>query len=126
MVTYRYSAISDKGAVLITDGPVKYCQATPNGPLCDWAVENGREILRRTRKPKRGVWIVTKTYSSNHSCLTVLSRNGAGVTVGIDVSALRNYADVRASSAFWKTHSGELWNTDHDVSGGSSPMCSKY
>ena len=115
-ITYKYTATSDKAALLVTEGPVKYLQATPNGPLCDWVVDNGKEILRRTRKPKRGVWIVTKTYSANHRCLTVLSSKGMGVTVGIDVTALKS-AEVRASSSFWREHSGSLWNTDHDVSG---------
>lgn len=65
---------------------------------------------------QRGVWIVTKTYSANSRCLTVLSTKGTAVTVGIDVTALKNSAEVRASSGFWREHSGELWNTEHDVS----------
>lgn len=114
---YKYSATSNKGALLVTKGPVKYRQATPNGPLCDWVVENGKEILRRNRKPKRGVWIVTKTYSVNDRRLTVLSTKGSAVTLGIDVTALKSCAEVRASSSFWQEHAGELWNTEHDVSG---------
>lgn len=120
-IFYRYSATSDKGALLLTQGPVIYRQATPNGPLCDWVVENGNKILQKARKPKRGVWIVTKTYSANHRCLNVLYSEGTAVTVGIDVTALNNSGVVQASASFWREHSGELWNTDHDVSG--DPFC---
>ena len=114
-LSYGYRAKSDKGALLVTDGPVTYRQATPNGPLCDWIVENGKEILRRTREPKRGVWIVTKTFSANHRRLTVLSTKGTAVAVGIDVQAA-NAGQARASSSWWREQLTELWNTDHDVS----------
>lgn len=115
-IGFEYSAGSDKAAVLITKRPVVYSQATPNGPLCDWVVENGREIFRHVRKPKRGVWIVTKTYSSKKRRLAVLSSKGTAVKVGIDVTAFRNGAGVHATTAFWNTDYGALWNTNHDVS----------
>lgn len=94
-----------------------YRQVTPNEPLLDWVVENRKEILKVARKPKRGVWIITKTYSANDRCLSVLHGKRTAVTVEIDVTALNNTGQIQASSSFWREHSGELWNTDHDVSG---------
>jgi hypothetical protein len=125
-LSYGYKALSDKAALLVTDGPITYRQADDNGPLCNWVTENGKEILRRTRKPKRGVWIVTKTWSANHRRLTVLSNKGTAVTVGIDVQA-HNAGQARASASWWREHSDELWNTDHDVSTfGVGSICKSF
>lgn len=119
-LTYGYQSSVERGAILLTRGQVTYRQADPNWPLCDWIVENGKEILRRTRKPKRGVWVVTKTYSATERKLTVLSGEGSGVTVGIDANALNNTQRLQASTNWWRAQSDELWNSDQDVSDLSS------
>lgn len=105
------------GAILVTDGNITCHQADPTPVFEEWMEKNLTKILngdhgRLVRK--RGVWIVTRTYTAEKRALAVMQTTNDSREFGADVTVL-DIARVGASTAWlretvnkpgWESHPG--------------------
>ncbi|KAM7221336.1 hypothetical protein V8F06_003304 [Rhypophila decipiens] len=79
--------------------------AQPIDVLEDWVKANLGSIMKtphaRTVK-KKGLWIVTKTFTSKKRAVAVMQSSGQSVALGVDAS-IPNLAKVGPSMKWWET-----------------------
>ncbi|KAK3374776.1 hypothetical protein B0H63DRAFT_452613 [Podospora didyma] len=92
------------GAVLVTDGTVSYHQADPVGSFEEWMETNLKSILAGKHGSlvrKRGVWIVTRTYTAKRRAVAVMQTRDQSLTFNVDVE-VPHIARVGPSAEWWR------------------------
>ena len=117
-ITAGYSVSIGKGAVLVTSGFVKHTQTPPDSivKMYKWMRLNGNLALEQyPDAKKKGLWMVTKTYSVKSRALALLLQKESIVTLGI--KALEDQVGKVEASAEWMAGQQEgTWNWHNDVS----------
>ncbi|KAH8653730.1 hypothetical protein BX600DRAFT_471553 [Xylariales sp. PMI_506] len=94
---------SQSGAVLVTDGSISWHQAGPPGAFEEWMDANLPAILgggHGSLVRKRGVWIVTQTYTATRRAVAVMQERGSSVLFDVDVE-VPNVARVGPRAEWW-------------------------
>ncbi|KAK5208647.1 hypothetical protein LTR47_004175 [Exophiala xenobiotica] len=106
------------GAIMVTKGNVVHHQATPAHLLYKWLVKNGRAVLNNTPNLKRGIWLVTKTYTADSRAVALLTGDERTVTLNVNAQAL-GQGDIQATTEWWSSEKSEAWNVqDMTAEGG--------
>ncbi|KAK4211089.1 hypothetical protein QBC37DRAFT_402768 [Rhypophila decipiens] len=91
--------------VVISTRMGSYHDAQPIDVLEDWVKANLGSIMKtphaRTVK-KKGLWIVTKTFTSKKRAVAVMQSSGQSVALGVDAS-IPNIVKVGPSMKWWET-----------------------
>jgi hypothetical protein len=103
------------GAIMVTKGNVVHHQATPAHLLYNWLVKNGRAVLNNTPNLKRGIWLVTKTYTADSRAVALLTGDERTVTLNVNAQAL-GHGDIQATTEWWSSQKSEAWNVQDMVS----------
>ncbi len=94
---------------MVTAGNVIHHQSTPAHLLYDWLVKNGRAVLNKHPRITRGIWLVTKTYSTDTRAVALLTGNETTVTLNVNAQAL-GQGNVTTTAAWWNSQKSEAWN----------------
>jgi hypothetical protein len=95
--------------MMTTKGNVIHHQATPAHLLYNWLVKNGRTVLKNHPRIKRGIWLVTKTYSTDCRAVALLTGDERTVTLNVNAQAL-GQGNVQATTEWWISQKSEAWN----------------
>ncbi|KAK1761233.1 hypothetical protein QBC47DRAFT_369428 [Echria macrotheca] len=94
---------SHLGAVLATDGKVTYHDAHPLPVLENWVKTNLPKIMSTAHASiikKKGLWMVTKTYTTEKKAVAVMQSKGKFVTLGADVD-VANVGRAGPALSWW-------------------------
>ncbi|KAI5458932.1 hypothetical protein BGZ63DRAFT_426245 [Mariannaea sp. PMI_226] len=76
---------SDEGAVLVTQSPVLKHQIEDESAAVQWVEDNTADILKKHKAiiERHGIWVVTKTYTTQQCAVAVMSSKSSAVEIGI-------------------------------------------
>ena len=113
-----YESITEETAILLTRGKITHNQATLSQPFITWMERNAQAVIDswddKKVIEKKGIWIVTKTYTAKQRAIAVLRGKGSKAEFGIDVGAYG--ATVSPSVSWWKSQKSGIWKDARDVS----------
>ena len=90
--------------MLLTDGTVSFQQADPVGVFEEWMEQHLPIILAGKHGSlvrKRGIWIVTRTYTAKCRAVAVMQTRNESLTFAVDVE-VPHIARVGPSTEWWK------------------------
>lgn len=85
--TFKLKQNSEKGAILVTEPPISNKWVVDDGPLLQWVKRNGKVIVQRQGKAlkEHGLWIITKTWETRRSAMSVLQSKSSEISIGLSV-----------------------------------------
>ena len=105
-----------RGAVLLTGGDITHNRIVHDDHLSEWFDLNAATIARDYKTTQRkGVWIITSTYTATKRAERVLLDKQSEATFSIDVT-LHDAGKLAASTGFWSGSRDESWTAHEDVS----------
>lgn len=117
-----YQSFSREGAMLVTQGAVSYHQADPQPVFETWMDQHLPALLAGDHGAlirKRGVWIITRTYTATRRAVAVLQSRSATVSFAVDAALPQQIARVGPSAGWWSENVREPgWETHNGVSCG--------
>ncbi|KAL1856406.1 hypothetical protein Daus18300_010778 [Diaporthe australafricana] len=99
-----YQSFSREGAMLVTQGPVSFHQADPQPVFETWMDQHLPALLAGDHGAlirKRGIWIVTRTYTATRCAVAVLQSRSATVSFAVDAALPQQIARVGPSAGWW-------------------------
>ncbi|EHK47297.1 hypothetical protein TRIATDRAFT_217898 [Trichoderma atroviride IMI 206040] len=112
-ITVSYKSNSSQGAVLFTESPILRHQIGSEASALQWMSENSSEMMRRHKQiiKDRGVWIVTKIYSTRRCAIAIMTGRSSSVEINLDNS--QGLLTLAPSSA-WTNSSGSSCTELHE------------
>jgi hypothetical protein len=113
-----FKSSKSKGAVLITDPPVRYHQGGNEKLFIRWMSANAKTLLAHPQHGEMvrefGAWIITKTYTTTRRAVAVLSSSEVVVNVSFGVTAA-NVGSLAPSAGWWNRASDSSFSIHSEV-----------
>ncbi|KAH7131617.1 hypothetical protein B0J13DRAFT_107361 [Dactylonectria estremocensis] len=108
---FRFQSANDKGAVLLTSGPVVHERYYHREPFLQWMRQNARNLATAYPEVKsHGVWIVTSTWAAKDASVNCWTCSTKEVDVGFSTTALE-FGEVAPKGSWLHAGSAEGWIT---------------
>ncbi|KAH6991512.1 hypothetical protein BKA56DRAFT_230390 [Ilyonectria sp. MPI-CAGE-AT-0026] len=108
---FRFQSAKDKGAILLTSGPVVHERYYHKEPFLQWMRQNARNLATAYPEVKNhGVWIVTSTWAAKDASVNCWKSPAKAVDVGFSATALE-FGEVAPKGSWLHAGSAEGWVT---------------
>ncbi len=114
-----YDHKEDTGGILVTKGEVMHHQIDPlsSTKAKNWFITNAEMILQRYETTKKkGIFVVTKTYTAKERAVALLMSKEISVSFGVDVD-LASIGKIAPEVGWWRSQKEEVWKLHQNVSG---------
>ncbi|PMD37970.1 hypothetical protein L207DRAFT_462431 [Hyaloscypha variabilis F] len=119
IIEASFQSSRGRGAILITDPPVRYHQAFNEKIFINWMSDNATSLLAHAKHGEMvrefGAWIVTKTYTTTKRAVAVLTSKEAKVHVNFSVNMVE--ASLAPEVHWWNRTSDSAWSIHTDLLG---------
>ncbi|KAJ6003552.1 hypothetical protein N7522_006244 [Penicillium canescens] len=106
-----YKVHDDAGGLMVTDSQVTHNQLTPSA--CRnariWFIENAESILLQNElTKKKGIWVVTKTYTAKRRAVALLQTHESSVVFGVNAE-LYGVGKIAPEASWWRSSKEQVW-----------------